>query len=114
MLAGADRVEGCLFGHGERTGNVDLVTLALNLYTQGVNPQVDLSDIDDVRRTVEYCTGMGVHDRAPYAGDLVYTSFSGSHQDAIRKGFAVRAAKVDEQGSDVYWEIPTCLLTLMT
>ena len=106
MLAGADRVEGCLFGHGERTGNVDLVTLALNLYTQGVNPQVDLSDIDDVRRTVEYCTGMGVHDRAPYAGDLVYTSFSGSHQDAIRKGFAVRAAKVDEQGSDVYWEIP--------
>lgn len=108
MLAGADRVEGCLFGHGERTGNVDLITLALNLYTQGVDPQIDLSDIDDVRRTVEYCTGMDVHARAPYAGDLVYTSFSGSHQDAIRKGFAVRDAKLAEVESerDVYWEIP--------
>ncbi len=108
MLAGADRVEGCLFGHGERTGNVDLITLALNLYTQGVDPQIDLSDIDDVRRTVEYCTGMDVHARAPYAGDLVYTSFSGSHQDAIRKGFAVRDGKLAEaeRDEDVYWEIP--------
>lgn len=108
MLAGADRVEGCLFGHGERTGNVDLVTLALNLYTQGVDPHIDLSDIDDVRRTVEYCTGMDVHERAPYAGDLVYTSFSGSHQDAIRKGFAVREEKLAQADSphDVYWEIP--------
>ncbi len=108
MLAGADRVEGCLFGHGERTGNVDLVTLALNLYTQGINPQVDISDIDDVRRTVEYCTGMGVPERAPYAGDLVYTSFSGSHQDAIRKGFAVRekAVREAEREEDVLWQIP--------
>ncbi len=108
LLAGADRVEGCLFSHGERTGNVDLVTLALNLYTQGVNPQIDLSDIDEVRRTVEYCTGMEVHARTPYAGDLVYTSFSGSHQDAIRKGFAVREDQMAEAGSDeaVLWQIP--------
>lgn len=107
MLAGADRVEGCLFGHGERTGNVDLVTLALNLYTQGINPQIDLSDIDEVRRTVEYCTGMGVPDRAPYAGDLVYTSFSGSHQDAIRKGFAARESAQKQSVADVVaWQIP--------
>ena len=109
MLAGADRVEGCLFGQGERTGNVDLVTLALNLYTQGIDPHLDLSDIDDIRRTVEYCTGMGVHDRAPYAGDLVYTSFSGSHQDAIRKGFAARDKAVAAAGGNdlaVAWQIP--------
>lgn len=108
VLAGADRIEGCLFGQGERTGNVDLVTLALNLYTQGIDPQLDFSDIDEVRRTVEYCTSMGVPPRAPYAGDLVYTSFSGSHQDAIRKGFAVRANKVKGAGSEeaVPWQIP--------
>ena len=108
MLAGADRVEGCLFGQGERTGNVDLVTLALNLYTQGVDPGLDLSHVDEVRRTVEYCTGMEVPPRTPYVGDLVYTSFSGSHQDAINKGFAVRAQKVEKVGSDteVVWEIP--------
>jgi 2-isopropylmalate synthase len=87
LLAGADRVEGCLFGNGERTGNVDLVTLALNLFSQGVDPQVDLSDIDEVKRTVEYCNQLPVHERHPYAGDLVYTAFSGSHQDAIKKGF---------------------------
>ncbi|MCW2754067.1 MAG: 2-isopropylmalate synthase, partial [Marmoricola sp.] len=82
LMAGADRVEGCLFGHGERTGNVDLVTLAMNLFSQGIDPQVDLSDIDEVRRTVEYCTNLPVHPRHPWAGDLVYTAFSGSHQDA--------------------------------
>ena len=86
MMAGADRVEGCLFGHGERTGNVDLVTLAMNLFSQGIDPQVDFSDIDEIRRTVEYCTQLPVHPRHPYAGDLVYTAFSGSHQDAIKKG----------------------------
>ena len=87
VLAGAQRVEGCLFGHGERTGNVDLVTLALNAFSQGVDPMINLSAIDDVRRTVEFCTRMPVHARHPYAGDLVYTAFSGTHQDAIRKGF---------------------------
>ncbi len=86
MMAGADRVEGCLFGHGERTGNVDLVTLAMNLFSQGIDPMVDISDIDEIRRTVEYCTQLPVHPRHPYAGDLVYTAFSGSHQDAIKKG----------------------------
>ncbi len=108
MLAGADRVEGCLFGQGERTGNVDLVTLALNLYTQGVDPQVDLSDIDHVRRTVEHCTRMEVPPRTPYVGDLVYTSFSGSHQDAIKKGFAARQRAVEAAapGEEVPWEIP--------
>lgn len=108
MLAGADRVEGCLFGQGERTGNVDLVTLALNLYTQGVDPQVDLSDIDHVRRTVEHCTRMEVPSRTPYVGDLVYTSFSGSHQDAIKKGFAARQRAVEAAapGEEVPWEIP--------
>ncbi len=90
LLAGADRVEGCLFGHGERTGNVDLVTLGMNLYSQGVDPQIDFSDMDRIRRTVEYCTGMPVPARQPYAGDLVYTAFSGSHQDAIKKGFDAR------------------------
>ncbi len=95
LLAGADRVEGCLFGHGERTGNVDLVTLALNLFSQGVDPMLDISDIDAVRRTVERSTGMDVPPRTPYVGELVYTSFSGSHQDAIKKGFAARAKQVE-------------------
>lgn len=94
LMAGADRVEGCLFGHGERTGNVDLVTLALNLFSQGVDPMLDLSDIDEVRRIVERATDMDVPPRTPYAGELVYTSFSGSHQDAIKKGFAARAEQV--------------------
>jgi 2-isopropylmalate synthase len=90
VMAGADRLEGCLFGNGERTGNLDLVNVALNLYTQGVHPGLDFSDIDDVRRTVEHCNQLPVHPRHPYAGDLVYTSFSGSHQDAIKKAFAAR------------------------
>lgn len=90
LMAGADRIEGCLFGNGERTGNVDLVNIALNLYTQGVAPGLDFSDIDEVRRCVEHCNQLPVHPRHPYAGDLVYTSFSGSHQDAIRKAFAAR------------------------
>jgi len=99
LLAGADRIEGCLFGNGERTGNVDLVTLALNLYTQGIDPGLDFSDIDAVRRVVERCNQIPVHPRHPYAGDLVFTAFSGSHQDAIRKGFA-------QQKSDAIWEVP--------
>ncbi|MFC5478598.1 2-isopropylmalate synthase [Massilia suwonensis] len=99
VLAGADRVEGCLFGNGERTGNVDLVTLALNLYTQGVHPGLDFSDIDSVRQLVEECNQLPVHPRHPYAGDLVFTAFSGSHQDAIKKGFAV-------QPKDGLWEVP--------
>jgi 2-isopropylmalate synthase len=86
-MAGADRVEGCLFGNGERTGNVCLVTLGLNLFSQGVDPEIDFSDVDEVRRTVEHCNQLPVHPRHPYAGDLVYTAFSGSHQDAIKKGF---------------------------
>ena len=90
LMAGADRIEGCLFGNGERTGNLDLVNVALNLYTQGVSPGLDFSDIDEVRRTVEHCNQLPVHPRHPYVGDLVYTSFSGSHQDAIRKAFAAR------------------------
>lgn len=90
LMAGADRVEGCLFGNGERTGNVDLVNLALNLYTQGIAPNLDFSDIDEVRRCVEHCNQLPVHPRHPYAGDLVYTSFSGSHQDAIKKAFGAR------------------------
>ncbi len=90
LMAGADRIEGCLFGNGERTGNVDLVNIALNLYTQGVSPGLDFSDIDEVRRCVEHCNQLPVHPRHPYVGDLVYTSFSGSHQDAIRKAFAAR------------------------
>ena len=101
LMAGADRVEGCLLGNGERTGNCDLVTMALNLYTQGVSPGLDLSDIDAVVGTVTYCTNIPVHPRTPYAGDLVFTAFSGSHQDAIRKGFAAQAARNDER-----WEVP--------
>ena len=99
VMAGADRVEGCLFGNGERTGNVCLVTLALNLYTQGVNPELDFSDIDAVRKVVEDCNQIPVHPRHPYVGDLVHTAFSGSHQDAIRKGFA-------QQKQDALWEVP--------
>jgi 2-isopropylmalate synthase len=109
VLAGADRIEGCLFGNGERTGNVDLVTLGMNLYSQGIDPQVDFSDIDGIRRTVEYCNQIGVHERHPYAGDLVYTAFSGSHQDAIKKGFEARDAVAAATGTpvdDVAWEIP--------
>ena len=109
MKAGGDRVEGCLFGQGERTGNVDLVTLALNLYAQGIDPMVDMSKVDEVRRTVEHCTRMDVHPRHPYGGDLVYTSFSGSHQDAIKKGFEARNRKVADAGgeeNDVAWELP--------
>ena len=100
LMAGADRVEGCLFGHGERTGNVDLVTLALNLFSQGVDPMLDLSDIDEVRRIVERATGMDVPPRTPYAGELVYTSFSGSHQDAIKKGFAARNSQVSAKKAE--------------
>ncbi|MBG0842360.1 MULTISPECIES: 2-isopropylmalate synthase [Pseudomonadaceae] len=99
VMAGADRVEGCLFGNGERTGNVCLVTLALNLYTQGVDPELDFSDIDAVRKVVEDCNQIPVHPRHPYVGDLVHTAFSGSHQDAIRKGFA-------QQKQDALWEVP--------
>ncbi len=109
MLAGADRVEGCLFGQGERTGNVDLVTVALNLFSQGIDPELDLSNVDEIRRVVEHCTHMPVPERAPYGGDLVYTSFSGSHQDAIKKGFVARAKAVEEAGGDenaVAWEVP--------
>ena len=87
-MAGADRLEGCLFGNGERTGNLDVVNVALNMYIQGVNPGLDFSDIDDIRATVEHCNQLPVHPRHPYVGDLVYTSFSGSHQDAIKKAFA--------------------------
>jgi 2-isopropylmalate synthase len=90
IMAGADRLEGCLFGNGERTGNLDIVNVALNLYSQGVHPGLDFSDIDEIRRTVEHCNQLPVHPRHPYAGDLVYTSFSGSHQDAIKKAFAAR------------------------
>lgn len=109
MMAGADRVEGCLFGHGERTGNVDLVTLGLNLFSQGIDPQINFSDIDEIRRTVEYCTGLPVHPRHPYAGDLVYTAFSGSHQDAIKKGLEDLERRADEKGipvSRIDWEAP--------
>jgi 2-isopropylmalate synthase len=108
-MAGADRVEGCLFGQGERTGNVDLVTLGLNLFSQGVDPMIDFSDIDEIRRTVEYCTQMDVHPRHPYGGDLVYTSFSGSHQDAIKKGFEAREKKAKAAGipvQDLEWAMP--------
>ncbi|MEU6989455.1 2-isopropylmalate synthase [Streptomyces sp. NPDC046465] len=109
VMAGGDRVEGCLFGQGERTGNVDLVTLGMNLFSQGVDPQIDFSDIDEVRRVYEYCTQMEVHPRHPYAGDLVYTAFSGSHQDAIKKGFDAlesRAAAAGKTIDDVEWAVP--------
>lgn len=109
VLAGAQRVEGCVFGNGERTGNVDLATLALNLHAQGVNPMIDFSDIDRVKRTVEYCTGIAVPERHPYAGDLVYTAFSGTHQDAIKKGFAEhrdRAARSGRDEREIDWAVP--------
>jgi len=101
LMAGADRVEGCLFGNGERTGNCCLVTMALNMYTQGVNPELDFSDIDRVIETVEYCNQIPVHQRHPYGGELVYTAFSGSHQDAIKKGFAAA-----ERQNDEHWRVP--------
>ncbi len=101
LMAGADRVEGCIFGNGERTGNVDIVNLALNMYSQGVHPNLDFSDIDEIKKTVEYCNQIPVHPRHPYAGDLVYTSFSGSHQDAIKKAFAAR-----ETNKTQIWDMP--------
>ncbi|MFD3559960.1 2-isopropylmalate synthase [Streptomyces sp. NPDC058686] len=109
LMAGADRIEGCLFGQGERTGNVDLVTLGMNLFSQGVDPQIDFSDIDEIRRTAEYCNQMEVHPRHPYAGDLVYTSFSGSHQDAIKKGFEAMDSRAEAAGKsvdDIEWAVP--------
>jgi 2-isopropylmalate synthase len=108
-MAGADRVEGCLFGHGERTGNVCLVTLGMNLFSQGIDPTIDFSDIDEIRRTVEYCTQLPVHPRHPYAGDLVYTAFSGSHQDAIKKGLEDLDKQAAEKGvpvAELPWEAP--------
>jgi 2-isopropylmalate synthase len=107
--AGADRIEGCLFGNGERTGNVCLVTLGLNLFSRGVDPQIDFSNIDEIRRTVEYCNQLPVHERHPYGGDLVYTAFSGSHQDAINKGLdamKVAADEADEDVDDMLWQVP--------
>ncbi|MDB5704114.1 MAG: leuA [Sphingomonas bacterium] len=101
LMAGADRVEGCLLGNGERTGNCDLVTVALNMYTQGIDPKLDFSDIDQIINTVTYCNQLPVHPRHPYAGELVFTAFSGSHQDAIKKGFTAQAERNDE-----YWEVP--------
>jgi 2-isopropylmalate synthase len=109
LMAGADRVEGCLFGHGERTGNVDLVTLGMNLFSQGIDPKIDFSQIDEIRRTVEYCTNLPVHPRHPYAGDLVYTAFSGSHQDAIKKGLEDLERRAAAEGISVRefaWEAP--------
>ena len=109
VLAGADRIEGCLFGNGERTGNVCLVTLGLNLFSQGIDPMIDFSDIDEIRRTVEYCNQLPVHPRHPYAGDLVYTAFSGSHQDAIKKGFEALEADAARAGvpfADYPWAVP--------
>ncbi|MFL6064314.1 MAG: 2-isopropylmalate synthase, partial [Friedmanniella sp.] len=109
MMAGADRVEGCLFGHGERTGNVCLVTLGMNLFSQGIDPMIDFSDIDEIRRTVEWCTQLPVHPRHPYAGDLVYTAFSGSHQDAIKKGLEALERDASDAGVPVdefAWAVP--------
>lgn len=108
-MAGADRIEGCLFGNGERTGNVDLVALGLNLFTQGIDPQIDFSNLDDIRRTAEYCNQLKVHERSPWAGDLVYTAFSGSHQDAVKKGFEAMAATAAAEGknvNDIEWAVP--------
>jgi 2-isopropylmalate synthase len=104
LMAGADRIEGCLFGNGERTGNVCLVTLALNLHSQGIDPKLDFSDIGAVIRTAEYCTALPVHPRHPYAGELVFTAFSGSHQDAIKKGFA--AQRAEEAKGNAHWDVP--------
>ena len=108
-LAGADRIEGCLFGNGERTGNVDLVALGINLFTQGVDPQIDFSDIDQVKRTAEYCNQLPVPERSPWAGDLVFTAFSGSHQDAIKKGFEAMDARAQAEGvsvDELEWAVP--------
>lgn len=108
-MAGADRIEGCLFGNGERTGNVDLVTLGMNLFSQGIDPQIDFSDMDTIRRTVEYCNQIDVHPRHPWGGDLVFTAFSGSHQDAIKKGLESMEAKASAQGvevDDLVWAVP--------
>ncbi|MBF6084947.1 2-isopropylmalate synthase [Nocardia cyriacigeorgica] len=107
--AGADRIEGCLFGNGERTGNVCLVTLGMNMFSRGIDPQINFSDIDEIRRTVEYCNQLPVHERHPYGGDLVYTAFSGSHQDAINKGLDAMKVTADSAGADVddiTWEVP--------
>lgn len=108
-MAGADRIEGCLFGNGERTGNVDLVTLGLNLFSQGIDPEIDFSNIDEIKRTVEYCNQLPVPERSPYGGDLVYTAFSGSHQDAIKKGFEAMQKTADASGKsllDLEWAVP--------
>ncbi|MHA6667939.1 2-isopropylmalate synthase [Homoserinimonas sp. A447] len=108
-MAGADRIEGCLFGNGERTGNVDLIALGINLFTQGIDPQLDFSDLDEIKRTAEHCTQLKVHERSPWAGDLVYTAFSGSHQDAIKKGFEAMAAQAESEGvsvDDLTWAVP--------
>lgn len=108
-MAGADRIEGCLFGNGERTGNVDLVALGMNLFSQGIDPQLDLSDLDELKRTAEYCNQLAVHERSPWAGDLVYTAFSGSHQDAIKKGFEAMQNTADDHGvsvDDLEWAVP--------
>src|SRR3954463_640862 len=108
-LAGADRIEGCLFGNGERTGNVDLVTLGMNLFSQGIDPEIDFSDIDDIRRTVEYCNQLKVPERHPYGGDLVYTAFSASHRDAIKKGFEALVADARAAGrttDEIPWAVP--------
>ncbi|MCD2169952.1 MULTISPECIES: 2-isopropylmalate synthase [Microbacterium] len=108
-MAGADRIEGCLFGNGERTGNVDLVALGVNLLTQGIDPQIDFSDIDQVKRTVEYCNQLPVPERSPWAGDLVFTAFSGSHQDAIKKGFEAMEARAAAEGKtvdEIEWAVP--------
>jgi 2-isopropylmalate synthase len=108
-MAGADRIEGCLFGNGERTGNVDLVALGINMFTQGVDPQIDFSNLDEIKRTAEYCNQLKVHERSPWAGDLVYTAFSGSHQDAIKKGFEAMAAQAEAENTHVdnlVWAIP--------
>ena len=108
-LAGADRIEGCLFGNGERTGNVDLITLGMNLFSQGIDPEINFSDIDEIKRTVEYCNQIPVHERHPYGGDLVYTAFSGSHQDAINKGLNALKRKADAANvsvDDYQWQVP--------
>ncbi|MGR6741503.1 2-isopropylmalate synthase [Microbacterium sp. F1-18] len=108
-MAGADRIEGCLFGNGERTGNVDLVALGINLFTQGIDPQIDFSDVDGIKRTVEYCNQLPVPERSPWAGDLVFTAFSGSHQDAIKKGFEAMAARAAADGvsiDEIEWAVP--------
>jgi 2-isopropylmalate synthase len=109
VLAGAQRVEGCVFGNGERTGNVDIATLALNLYAQGIDPSIDFSDIDEIARTVAHCTRMPIHERHPYVGDLVHTAFSGTHQDAIKKGLAehrARAAATGRPERELEWRVP--------